>query len=154
MNGLKKKKKTEKLWSIHTMEYGSVIFFFFNKLLSHHRRRKWQLIPIFLPGESHGQRSLVGYSPWGRKESNTTEWLSTQTTTMTWGNLKCILLSKRCQSEKTVYCMIPTAWHSGKDKTMKTEQRSVFTRGLGEGEEMSGWSTRSFRAVETICMIP
>ena len=28
---------------------------------------------IFLPGESHGQRSLVGYSPWGRKESDMTE---------------------------------------------------------------------------------
>ena len=36
-------------------------------------RRKWQPIPGFLPGESHGQRSLVGYSPWGRKESDTTE---------------------------------------------------------------------------------
>ena len=29
--------------------------------------------PVFLPGESHGRRSLVGYSPWGRKESDTTE---------------------------------------------------------------------------------
>ena len=29
--------------------------------------------PVFLPGEFHGQRSLVGYSPWGRKESDTTE---------------------------------------------------------------------------------
>ena len=29
--------------------------------------------PVFLPGESHGQRSLVGYSPWGREESHTTE---------------------------------------------------------------------------------
>ena len=29
--------------------------------------------PVFLPGESHGQRRLVGYSPWGRKEPNTTE---------------------------------------------------------------------------------
>ena len=37
-------------------------------------RRKWQPTPVFLPGESHGQRSLVGYSPWGRKESDTTEW--------------------------------------------------------------------------------
>ena len=36
-------------------------------------RRKWQPTPVFLPGESHGQRSLVGYSPWGRKESDTTE---------------------------------------------------------------------------------
>jgi len=31
--------------------------------------RKWQPTPVFLPGESHGQRSLVGYSPQGRKES-------------------------------------------------------------------------------------
>ena len=31
-------------------------------------RRKWQPAPVFLPGKSHGQRSLVGYSPWGRKE--------------------------------------------------------------------------------------
>ena len=30
-------------------------------------RRKWQPTPVFLPGKSHGQRSLVGYSPWGRK---------------------------------------------------------------------------------------
>ena len=29
-------------------------------------RRKWQTTPVFLPGESHGQRSLTGYSPWGR----------------------------------------------------------------------------------------
>ena len=29
--------------------------------------------PVFLPGESHGQRGLVGYSPWGRRESDTTE---------------------------------------------------------------------------------
>ena len=32
--------------------------------------------PVFLPGKFHGQRSLVGYSPWGRKESNTSEWLT------------------------------------------------------------------------------
>ena len=35
-------------------------------------RRKWQPIPVFLPGESHGQRSLVGYSPRGCRESHTT----------------------------------------------------------------------------------
>ena len=35
-------------------------------------RRKWQPPPVFLPGKSHGQRSLVGYSPWGHKESDTT----------------------------------------------------------------------------------
>ena len=36
-------------------------------------RRAWQPTPVFLPGESYGQRSLVGYSPWGRKESDMTE---------------------------------------------------------------------------------
>ena len=36
-------------------------------------RRKWQPTPVLLPGESHGERSLVGYSPWGRRESDTTE---------------------------------------------------------------------------------
>ena len=36
-------------------------------------RRALQLTPVFLPGESHGQRSLAGYSPWGRKESDMTE---------------------------------------------------------------------------------
>ena len=36
-------------------------------------RRKWQPTPVFLPGKCLGQRSLVGHSPWGCKESDTTE---------------------------------------------------------------------------------
>jgi len=36
-------------------------------------RREWLLIPVFLPGEFHEQRSLVGYSPWGCKELDTAE---------------------------------------------------------------------------------
>ena len=36
-------------------------------------RRAWQPTPVFLPGESHGQRSLAGYSPQGHKETDTTE---------------------------------------------------------------------------------
>ena len=39
-------------------------------------KRSWQPIPVFLPGESHGQRSLVGYSPWGCKELDITERLT------------------------------------------------------------------------------
>ena len=35
-------------------------------------RRKWQSTPVFLPVEFHGQRSLVGYSPWGHKEPDMT----------------------------------------------------------------------------------
>ena len=40
-------------------------------------RRQWQATPVFLPGEFPGQRSLVGHSPWGCKESHTTERLET-----------------------------------------------------------------------------
>ena len=36
-------------------------------------RREWQPTPVFLPGEFHGQRRLAGHSPWGCKESGTTE---------------------------------------------------------------------------------
>ena len=38
--------------------------------------RELERTPVFWPGEFHGQRSLAGYSPWGRKESDTTEQLS------------------------------------------------------------------------------
>ena len=42
-------------------------------------RRARQPTPVFLPQKSHGQGRLVGYGPWGRKELDTTEWLSTHT---------------------------------------------------------------------------
>ena len=38
-------------------------------------RRQWHPTPVLLPGKSHGRRSLVGCSPWGCEESDTTEWL-------------------------------------------------------------------------------
>ena len=40
------------------------------------QRKEWQPILVLLPGESHGQRSLVGYSSWGRKDSDMTERLT------------------------------------------------------------------------------
>ena len=45
-------------------------------------KRAWQLTPIFLPGESRGQGRLVGYSPWGHKESDTTERLTLKEATL------------------------------------------------------------------------
>ena len=39
-------------------------------------RREWLPTPVYLPGEFYGQRSLAGYSPWGFKESDTTEELT------------------------------------------------------------------------------
>ena len=53
--------------------------------------RKWQPTPVFLPVESHGQKSLVGYSPWSREESDMTEaiwhtiyWTSTKPCARLW----------------------------------------------------------------------
>ena len=45
------------------------------------QRKKWQLTPISLPGKPHGQRTLVGYSPWGRKELDTNEQMNMHTYT-------------------------------------------------------------------------
>ena len=39
-------------------------------------RREWQATPVFLSGESHGEKSLLGYSPWGYKELDMTERLT------------------------------------------------------------------------------
>ena len=45
-------------------------------------RRKWQPTPGVLPGESHGQRSLTGFSPWDHQESDTTELTHIHSTTL------------------------------------------------------------------------
>ena len=52
---------------------GKVMFLLFNMLSRLVRRRQWHPTPVLLPGKSHGQRSLVGFHPWGCEESDTTE---------------------------------------------------------------------------------
>ena len=54
------------LWSLSRLNHLTL-------LLLCEWRRQWQPTPVLSPGKSHGRRSLVGYSPWGRKESVTTE---------------------------------------------------------------------------------
>ena len=54
---------------LHSQNY----YFVFNPIQHLGRRRQWQPTPVLLPGKSHGRRSLVGCSPWGRWESDTTE---------------------------------------------------------------------------------
>ena len=50
------------------------------------RRQLEKEMAVFLPGESHGQRSLAGYSPWGHKELDTTEPLTQHTLALgAWG---------------------------------------------------------------------
>ena len=76
-------------WTIQKAEHWRIDAF---ELWSYRRllqRRQWHPTPVQLPGKSHGQRSLVGYSPWGRKESDTTEQLHLLTSLSLWfGNLR------------------------------------------------------------------
>ena len=73
--------------SLHTPALSSAVPTWVGKILW---RRGWQPIPVFLPGEFCGQNSLVGCSPWSRKESDTTERLThTHTNThLCWGSAK------------------------------------------------------------------
>ena len=64
-------------------------------------RRAWQSTLVLLPGESHGQRNLAGYSPWGCKESNLTEHA-----------LKGPSLSLAVSSEFLARVSCPSPWRS------------------------------------------
>ena len=59
---------------LHTDTCSVNLGFYFN-VCPLPRRRQWQPTPVLLPWKSHGWRSLVGYSPWGREKSDTTEQL-------------------------------------------------------------------------------
>ena len=49
--------------------------------------KKWQPTPVFWPEKFHGQRSLAGYSPWGLRELDMTEGLTTHTREQAWGGV-------------------------------------------------------------------
>ena len=68
----------------------------------------------------------------------------------TWINLKDIILSERSKSQKVAHYIIPCMWHSSKDKTTGTENRSVIAKssGCGETGTKSGYTREFFRAME------
>ena len=68
-NQLKGCKRTYKC---SVSEVGNVFLSGAAKIPTISKKKKWQPTPLFLPGKSHGQRSLAGYSSWGHKESDTT----------------------------------------------------------------------------------
>ena len=55
--------------------------------------------PVFLPGKSHGQQNLMDYSPWGRKESDTTQWLRTHTELLLLTTLEILVLWSGTQTD-------------------------------------------------------
>ena len=67
------------------------------------RRRAWQPTPVFLPRESHGQRGLANYSPWGCRESDRTEGISTQArriSSLRWKPVHCANILKKLVCNK------------------------------------------------------
>ena len=61
------------LVKICILEFTYMDFYALTACMYSVRRRQWQPTPVLLPGKSHGWRSLVGCSPWGHQESDTTE---------------------------------------------------------------------------------
>ena len=60
------------IW-LHPLQQGTSLVSFISISLTIDWKRQWHPTPVLLPGQSHGWRSLVGYSPWGREESDMTE---------------------------------------------------------------------------------
>ena len=79
-------------------------------------RSKCLPTPVFLPGESHGQKSLVDYSPWGRKESDMTERLTLSTLQRT-STLIPFLVDVEPEAQWGVRCAQPPQWSSARDRT-------------------------------------
>ena len=71
-------------------------------------RRKWLPTPVFFPGKSHGQRSLVSYSPWSRKEMDKFEQLSMHTHKCSgWGRTKILEPACWIQAQVAPFSVCP-----------------------------------------------
>ena len=105
------------------------------------RRREWLLTPVFLPRELHGQRNLMGYSPWGLKELDMTEWLTfwftslylpvvifvfcSETnffhdTTALWESLNFPYLCFFCYLLRMCVCLCLSVWERSNDSSVFT----------------------------------
>ena len=86
---------------------------------SMHWRRKWQPTPVFLPGESQGWGSLVGWRLWGRTESNTTEVTQQQV-------VKTVLPLQGASPQPMVRKLRPNMIHCGQKVTKRRKKKSTF----------------------------
>ena len=106
-------------------------------------RRKWQTTPVFLPGKFHGQRSLIGYSPWGHKESDTTEWLHFLFSAESPGKE---IKGVRIRKEEAKLFLLQMTWifksHSEriyKQKTSRGQESAHNARDTGDAGLIPGW---------------
>ena len=118
--------------------------------LCFHRRRQWQPTPVLLPGNSHGRRSLVGCSPWGRKESDTTERLhfhfSLSCTGEGNGNpLQRCCLENPKDGDSLVGCRLRGRTESDTTEATQQQQQLCFHRHLEEEKTIDEWYVKCFR---------
>ena len=98
-------------------------------------RRAQQPTPVFLPGESHGQRSLVGYSPWGDRESDTIE--------TTYHTCTCVHLKEgvmQCYLDGVQHGCCHFCWAQGCHMGSGWWKERVLTRKWPEGSAAQGSS--------------
>ena len=108
-------------------------------------RREWQPTPVFLPRELHGQRSLVGYSPWHCKESDMTKQLSTHVIYV----YIQILLTRHWKATQSI---------KNENREQDNEKHNVMTKQTGhfciapsaEGGHLNSSQTRSGKNVHLI----
>ena len=78
-------------------------------------KRKWLSTPVFLPGESHEQRSLAGYSPWGHPESDTTEHAHANVGAVPTYTIALYISSQIHKHNQNCPCQVPrTCWKPGR----------------------------------------
>ena len=106
-------------------------------------RRKWQPSPVFLPGESHEQRSLAGYSSWSRKESDTTEWLTCTRTHILCTDYIWMYLYTTNRNALHVF---KTVSHC------KSELAKIFPLALDFRDLFNNYSTNSFPYLQSISL--
>ena len=83
-------------------------------------RKKWQPTLVFLPGKSHGKRSLAGYSPWGRKESYTTQRLN----------------NNSCKQERQLHHKVDLGWPT----VLVLAFKVLCCRNFSVQAKQGGWS--------------
>ena len=106
-------------------------------------RRKRQPTLVFLPGKSHGQRRLVGYSPWGCKETRVSEHACIRTHTQvhvtTEMNLENLMLNEIHQSQKTAFCSTPWTQLSDWAHTFKWNVQKSQIHRYRKKKQLKAW---------------
>ena len=112
-------------------------------------RRQWHPTPVIFPGKSHGWRSLVGYSPWDRKESDTTEWLNFKLSIRVSQVAQTVKKKKKSTRNKGDLGLIPRLGRYPGEGNHNLLQYSCLENSRNRGAGYSPWGRRVRQDWET-----